>query len=42
MSAPFGESGGTIELEVVSAGETAVLIEVIGYGGVNGSEFLQT
>ena len=41
-SAPFGESGGTIELEVASAGETAILIEMVRDRGVDGGELLKT
>lgn len=41
-AAPLGESGGTVQLEVVSGGEAAVLIEVVADEGVDGDEFLQT
>ena len=34
-SAPFGESCGTVQSEMVSARETALLIEVVGDRGVD-------
>ena len=40
--APLGESGGTVELEIVSAVERALLVEMVADGGMNGGEFLQT
>ena len=39
---PVGESGGAVELETVSAVETALLVEMILDGRMNGGEFLQT
>ena len=35
------ESGGTFELEIVSAVERALLVEIVANGGMNGGEFLQ-
>ena len=39
--APLCESG-TVELEIVSAVERALLVEMVADGGMNGDEFLQT
>lgn len=38
---PLGESCGTVDLEVVPAGEAAFLVEVVMDRGVDGGEFLQ-
>jgi hypothetical protein len=40
--APLGKSSGSVELEIVSAVERALLIEMVADGCENGSEFLQT
>ncbi len=39
--APLGESGGAVDLEVLSAVETALQIEMVLDYGENGNEFLQ-
>ena len=39
---PLGESGVTVKLEIVSAVERALLIEMVSDGGMNDDEFLQT
>jgi hypothetical protein len=36
----LGQSGGTVQLEIVSAIERALLVEIIVDGGMNGGEFL--
>lgn len=41
-AAPLGESGGAVLFEHGSAGEAAVAVEVVGDGGVDRGEFLQT
>ena len=38
---PLGESGGSAGLEVLASGEAAVLVEVVGDGGVDGGEELK-
>jgi hypothetical protein len=40
--APLGESGGTVQLEIISAVARALLVEMDADGGMNGDEFLQT
>lgn len=40
-TAPRGESSGTVQLEILSAVEGALLIEVVVDRGVDGGEFLQ-
>ena len=40
--APLGESGGSVELEIVPAVKSAFLIEMVVDGAVNCDEFLQT
>ncbi|GGO62273.1 hypothetical protein GCM10011315_40890 [Roseovarius pacificus] len=37
----FGEGGGAVEFENLSAGEAAFVIEAVENRGVNGGEFLQ-
>ena len=39
---PLGESGGSVQLEVVSGIEVSLLVEVVADRGMNGGEFLQT
>jgi len=41
-TAPLGESGGAVGLEERSAGEAALAVEMVGDGGVDGGEHLQT
>jgi len=41
-SAPFGKRGVAIELEIVSAVERALLVEMVVGGDMSGDEFLQT
>jgi hypothetical protein len=41
-TAPLGECGGTVFLEDAPAGEASLGIEVVGDGGVDGSELLPT
>ena len=38
---PLGKSGGAVQLEIVSAVEVALVVEVIMDRGVNGGKFLQ-
>lgn len=38
---PLGESGGSVGLEVLTSGEAAILVEVVGDGGVDGGEELK-
>jgi len=38
----LGESGGSVQLEDIAAGECSALIEVVENGRMNGSEFLKT
>jgi len=40
--APLGESSGSVGLEIVSAVECALMIEMLADGGMNGGEFLHT
>jgi hypothetical protein len=40
--APLSESGGTVQLQTVSAAERALLIEMVVDGSMNCDEFLQT
>ena len=40
--APLAESGGAIELEIVSAVECALLVEMVADGGMNGDKFLES
>jgi hypothetical protein len=41
-TAPLGESGGTVQLEIRSAVKGALLIEMIVHRGTTGDKFLQT
>lgn len=38
--APLGESSGSVSLEIVSAVERRLLVEMVADGGMNGGEFL--
>ena len=41
-TAPLRESGGAIRLEVISLGETALLVEMVEDRGMDGGELLKT
>ena len=41
-TAPLCESGGAVGLEMISPGETSLLVEVVEDGGMDGGELLKT
>ena len=41
-TAPLSESSGAVGFEMISLGETALLVEVVEDGGVDGGELLKT